>query len=182
MHMNRRTTFRLLGAAGFALAFAAAAVPRPLAAQAADSGQAKADSAKATATTAQAATQLAQRTGVPGYLLAHPRAVNLTAKQVDRVHKVEDWLVGQDTILRAQWKQITGGRPLRDIQPADRRRLGPQLQPIMQQLRANNAAALDSVDAILNPRQQQKLQTALAEYRQQAQRRAHAGGQAPAQH
>jgi len=183
--MNRRTSSRLLGAAGFVLAVAVGAVPRPLAAQAADSGQAKADTGKPAGVApaaGPAVTQLAQRIGVPGYLLSHARALNLTPKQVDRVRKVEDWLKGADSASRAQWQQVTGGRPLRTIPPAERRRLAPQLQPIRQQLGANNAAALDSVNAILAPRQQQKLQTQLAEYRQLMQHRAQSGAQPPAQH
>lgn len=182
--MNRRTSSRLLGAAGLVLAAAMAALPGPLAAQATDSGQAKADSAKAAATTAAgtAVTQLAQRTGVPGYLISHARALNLNPKQLDRVRKVETWLKGADSTSRAQWQQLTGGRPLRAIPAAERRRLAPQLLPIRQQLTANNAAALDSVNAILNPRQQQRLRTDLAEYRQMMQHRAATGAQPPAQH
>jgi len=181
--MNRSTSSRFLGAAGLVLAAAVAAVP-PLAAQAADTGQAKADSAKAgvTAAAGPAVTQLAQRTGVPGYLLSHVRALSLNPKQVDRVRKVETWLEGADSTSRAQWQQLTGGRSLRAIPPGERRRLAPQLQPIRQQLMANNAAALDSVNAILNPRQQQRLRTDLAEYRQLMQRRAGEGTRAPAQH
>jgi len=188
--MNRHTS--RWAAAGLALAAFAAA--GPLAAQA-DSGRTQADSmrpaAGAPAATPSAVTkaeatpvptsQLAPPTGVPGYLLSHARALNLTPKQLDRVRKVQDWLKGADSTARAQWQQLTGGRPVRSIPPAERRRLGPELQPIMQQLHANNAAALDSVDAILTPRQQQRLQAALQEYRQRMQRRAHPGAQAPAQ-
>ena len=69
----------------------------------------------------------------------------VTAKQVDRVRKVAEQLDSANAPLRAQWQQITGGRPLRSIDPAQRRSLTPQLQPISQQLKANNEAALDLV-------------------------------------
>ncbi len=157
--MNRLGKTWLLAAAGLTLAVVA--TPRSVLAQEAG-GQAPTDSTAAAPV---------QTTGVPEYLATHPRVLNLTPKQVDRIGKVRVWLRGQDSTLRAQWKQLTGGRPLRRIPPAERRTLTPQLQPIMQQLRANSAAALDSVDAILTPPQQQKLQANLAEYRGRAQAR-----------
>jgi LTXXQ motif family protein len=153
------------------LVLAALAPCRMLAQQAA--GGATADTSKPAA----AATAPVPTTGVPEYLVSHPRVLNLSPKQVDRIKKVHEWLRGQDSTLRGQWQQVTGGRSLRSMPPADRHRLQPQLQPIMQQLRANSAAALDSVDAILTPQQQQKLQTDLAEYRQR-----HARAGAPGQH
>ena len=159
--MTRRNSGHLAVTAGLALAALALAAPRSLRAQA-DSGQAPADSMKPAAA---AAGQLVPPTGVPGYVAGHARALHLTPKQVDRVHKVHVWLVGADSAARSQWKDLTGGRTLRAMDPAERRRLAPQLQPIMQQLRTNNTAALDSVDAILTPPQQQKLQTMFAAYR-----------------
>lgn len=158
-------------AAGLVLA---ALAPCPVHAQAA-AGQAPADTGKPAAATATAPVPM---TGVPEYLASHPRALNLTPKQVDRIGKVRVWLRGQDSTLRAQWRQVTGGRAVRSMPPAERRRLQPQLQPIMQQLKANSAAALDSVDAILTPEQQQKLQADLAEYRERHPR-AGAQGQHP---
>jgi Spy/CpxP family protein refolding chaperone len=157
-----------LAAAGLALA--AVTRPCPAFAQAAGAGQAP-DTAPA------ADSAPVPISGVPEYLAAHPRALNLTPKQVDRVHKVRIWLRGEDSTLRVQWRQITGGRAVRSMPPAERRRLAPQLQPVLQQLRANNAAALDSVDAILTPAQQQKLQADLAEYRERARTRRAAPGQ-----
>ncbi len=145
-------------AAGLVLA---ALVPCPAIAQA-PAGQVPADTGKPAA---EAPGMPAPPTGVPAYVNGHARALNLTSKQVDRVKKVHEWLRGTDSTLRAQWNQITGGRSWRAMPPADRRRLGPQLQPVMQELRANNKAALDSVDAILTPQQQEKLQQMFAEYR-----------------
>ncbi len=149
----------------------AALAPCPAHAQAA-AGQAAADTGK------PAAAAPVRTTGVPEYLATHARALNLTPKQVDRIGKVRVWLRGQDSTLRAQWRQVTGGRAVRSMPPAERRRLQPQLQPLMQQLKANSAAALDSVDAILTPEQQQKLQADLAEYRERHPR-AGAQGQHP---
>jgi LTXXQ motif family protein len=170
--MNRLGNTWLLAVAGLALAVVA--TPRSALAQASDTGQAAADTSRAATRPAAAPVQT---TGVPEYLATHPRVLNLTPKQVDRIGKVRVWLHGQDSTLRGQWQQLTGGRPLRGMQPAERRRLAPQLQPIMQQLRANSAAALDSVDAILTPQQQQKLQANLAEYRERAQARGARQGQ-----
>jgi hypothetical protein len=100
------------------------------------------------------------------YLVDSPQVLNLTPKQVDRIHKQLVRFDSADAPLRAQWQQATGGRPLREIPPAERRRLAPQLQPIMQQLRSNNEAAFDSVDTILTPDQQERLAQLRAEYAQ----------------
>jgi hypothetical protein len=81
--------------------------------------------------------------------------------------------------LRAQWEQVTGGRALRDIPVRERRRLARQLQPIMQQARAGDEVALDSVNAILTPQQQDQLQTLVAEYRERMRARAQARRQQP---
>jgi hypothetical protein len=165
--MMRRSTHRLVATAGAALAaLALMAAPRTLTAQAADSGQ-----AKAAKDTAQAAAQPTPSSSVPRYLANHARALRLNAKQVDRIRKVADRLDSANTPLHAQWQQLTGGRPLRSIEPAQRRTLAPQLQPIMQQLKANNTAALDSVDAILTPQQQERLQSVLREYHRRTQAR-----------
>ncbi len=165
--MTRRTTRRFLATTGVALAALAAASPRALRAQ--DSTQAK-DSAQAK-DTAQAAPQVTATTTVPRYLADHRAALHLSPKQTDRVREVAGWLDSANAPLRAQWQQITGGRPMRAIPPAERRSLAPQLQPVMQQIRTNNETALDSVDAILTPAQQQHLQTVLQEYRRRMQAR-----------
>ncbi len=167
--MMRGTTRRFLATTGVALAALAATSPRHLLAQ--DSTQVK-DSAQAKDTaTAQAAPQVTASTTVPRYLADHRGALRLSPKQVDRVREVAGWLDSANAPLRAQWQQITGGRPMRAITPAERRGLAPQLQPVMQQIRTNNETALDSVDAILTPAQQQHLQTVLQEYRRRMQAR-----------
>lgn len=113
------------------------------------------------------------------YLVDSPQVLNLTPKQVDRVRKQLARVDSADAPLRSQWQQITGGRSLRDLTPVERRRLGPQLQPIIQQLRTNNQAALDSVDAILTPEQQTRLAALRAEYGQRIQARRARAGQQP---
>jgi hypothetical protein len=117
--------------------------------------------------------------GVPHYLAGHPQVLHLTPKQVDRVQKL---VAAQDSVtapLRAEWQQVTGGRPLREIPLRERRRMARQLQPIMQQARATDETALDSVNAILTPQQQEQLQTLVAEYRERMQARARAARQQP---
>jgi len=156
--MRKRLTSSILTAAGLVVAALAAATP--LMAQA-DSGQAPADTTKPAMA---AATPLALPTEVPSYVNGHARALHLSGKQVDRIKKVHLWLKGADSTLRVQWTQVTGGRPPRSMTPEERHRLAPQLQPLIQQFRANNAAALDSVDAILTPAQQQQLQAMFAQY------------------
>jgi len=113
------------------------------------------------------------------YLVDSPQVLNLTPKQLDRVRKQLARLDSTDAPLRAQWQQITGGRSPRDLTPVERRRLGPQLQPILQQLRTNNQAALDSLDAILTPEQQARLASLRAEYGQRVQARRGRGGPQP---
>ena len=168
--MTRRTTRCLLAGAGVALAALAAASPRAGWAQVADSAPAK-DTAEVK-DTAQAEPQVTATTSVPRYLADHARALRLTPKQVDRVREVAGRLDSANAPLRAQWQQITGARTMRAIPPAERRQLAPQLQPVMRQIRANNETALDSVDAILTPAQQQHLQSVLQEYRRRMQMRA----------
>jgi hypothetical protein len=110
--------------------------------------------------------------GIPHYLTGHPQLLHLTPKQVDRVQKLA---ATQDSVtapLREQWQQVTGGRPLREIPVRERRGLARQLQPIMRQARVADEAALDSVNAILTPQQQEQLRTLVAEYRERMQARA----------
>lgn len=128
-----------------------------------------------------AASQPTQQLGglITRYLVDSPQVLNLTPKQVVRVRKQLARVDSADAPLRAQWQQIAGGRSLRDLTPVERRRLGPQLQPIMQQLRTNNQAALDSVDAILTPEQQARLAALRAEYGQRVQARRARPGQQP---
>jgi len=164
----RRTTQRFLACAGVALAALIVAGSRVLLAQAADPTSAK-DTARATDSTG--GSRALVTTSVPRYLAGHGRQLHLTAKQSDRVREVAKWLDSANAPLRAQVQQVTGGRPLRTMRPMERRRLAPQLQPIIQGIRTNNQAALDSVDAILNPAQQQQLQTLVEEYRQRMQQR-----------
>jgi hypothetical protein len=172
--MMRRITPRFLAMAGMALATLALTGPRTLAAQAADSGQTK---AQVKDTTGATASQPTATSSVPRYLTNHARALHLTGKQVDRIRGVANRLDSTNAPLHAQWHQLTGGRPLRAMEPAQRRILAPQLQPIQQQLKANNATALDSVDAILTPQQQEHLQTVLQEYHRRVQARRPAQGQ-----
>jgi hypothetical protein len=127
------------------------------------------------------AAQPAQQLGnvITRYLVDSPQVLNLAPKQVERVRKQLARLDSTDAPLRAQWQHVAGGRSLRDLTPVERRRLGPQLQPIMQQLRTNNQAALDSVDAILTPEQQTRLAALRAEYGQRIQARRGRAGQQP---
>ncbi len=105
------------------------------------------------------------------YLVDHPRALNLTSKQVDQARKLAKYTDSVNAPLRAQWEQLTGGKPLRDLDSATRRQVAPQLQSIRQQVQVNDAAAFDSVDTILNPRQQQRLAELRQEYRARLQAR-----------
>ena len=172
--MIRLTTRRVLAAAGVWLAALAVAAPLTLSAQVADSGQAK---EQAKDTVQASAPQPTASTTVPRYLADHAGALRLNAKQLDRVRKVAEHLDSANAPLHAQFQQVTGGRPLRGMDPAQRRSLAPQLQPITQQIRSNNEAALDSVDAILTAPQQQRLQSVLQEYRRRMQARRARQGQ-----
>jgi len=176
--MRRSTSRRVLASAGMALAALTATAPRTLWAQGAAAVSAKDTVHAADTTTSRALVT----TSVPRYLVDHGRALHLTAKQSDRIREVAKWLDSANAPLRAQWQQVTGGRPLRSMRAPERRRLGPQLLPVQQGIRANNHAALDSVDAILNPAQQTQLQSLLVEYRQRVQeRQAHPAPAPPAQ-
>ncbi len=115
---------------------------------------------------------LAQPGGILArYLVDSPQVLNLTPKQMDRIKKLRASVDSTEAPLRAQWQQITGGRGLRDLSPAERRQLAPRLQPIMQQLRGMNQAAMDSLDAVLTPQQQERLASLRAEYQRRGQAR-----------
>jgi hypothetical protein len=109
--------------------------------------------------------------GIAQYLDQRPQLLRLTPKQVARVHKLSALVDSLNARERAQWQRLTGGRPLREIPPAERRRLGPRLRPIMERLRVTNEMALDSVDAILTPPQQTRLEALRDEYRRRAEAR-----------
>lgn len=168
--MTRRSTRRFLWSAGLALAALAATAPRTLSAQAAAAVSAK-DTVRAADTTATSRALVTS--SVPRYLVNHGRELHLTAKQSDRIREVATWLDSANAPLRAQWQQVTGGTPLRSMSRPQRQRLAPQLQPVVQQMKTNNEAALDSVDAILTPPQQQRLQAVVLEYRRRLQHQAH---------
>jgi hypothetical protein len=171
---------RRLLAAGAALAALALMASRPLAAQARPGPQAPAPPSPQAAPAAQPPQAPEQPGGVIArYLVDSPQVLNLTTKQVVRIHKQLARLDSADAPLRIQWQQITGGRPLREMTPLERRRLAPELQPVMEQLRNNNQAAFDSVDAILTPDQQTRLAQLRSEYAQRLRARRARAGQRP---
>jgi len=102
---------------------------------------------------------------VTGFLTSGADSLHLTPVQRARLRRIHSYFEGLNTPLRDSIRTITGGRPLRDIPPIQRRRMGPALHPLMMAMRANSQAALDSVDAVLTPEQQQRLQAIRAEYR-----------------
>jgi hypothetical protein len=117
--------------------------------------------------------------GTAQYLAENPQVLNLNPTQVARIRKVAARVDSANAPLTAQWQQLTGGRALRELPPADRRRMAPQLQPLMQQMRANNEAGVDSVDAILTPEQQERLANLREEYRERLQMRRRAAPRRP---
>ncbi len=104
-------------------------------------------------------------TRVTDYLAAAPDSLRLTSAQRSRLAKVREWLRSQNTPLRDSLRAITGGRAFRNIPPAERNPMVPRIQPLMARIRANDQAALDSVDQVLTPEQQVKLRELRAEYR-----------------
>ena len=169
-------THRPVVAAAVALAALAAVGVWPLAAQTPQQPASPQPAAR------QPAVQqpMAQPGGILArYLVDSPQVLNLTPKQMDRIKKLRASVDSTEAPLRAQWQQVTGGRGLRDLAPAERRQLAPQLQPIMQRLRAMNQAAMDSLDAVLTPQQQERLAGLRAEYQRRGQTRRSGPGQRP---
>ena len=99
------------------------------------------------------------------FLAQHPQVLQLTAVQVQRVAKVANWVDALNTPVHNRMQAITGGRRLLDLTPAERRRVGPQLRPLLEQIRANNASSLDSIEAILTPDQTAHLESIQAEFK-----------------
>jgi len=109
--------------------------------------------------------------GTAQYLVANPGVLNLTPVQIERIRKVSTKVEELNAPVRTRIEQLTGGRPFRELPPADRRRVGPQLQPVMQQLRANNEASLDSIEAILTPEQTSRLESLREEFKERREAR-----------
>jgi len=103
--------------------------------------------------------------GTAQYLVENPQLLQLTPVQVKRVTKVANRVDSLNAPVRNQLQALTGGRPIRELTPAERRRLAPQLQPLVQQMQQNNAMSLDSVEAILTPEQTTQLEALRAEYK-----------------
>jgi hypothetical protein len=104
--------------------------------------------------------------GTAQYLVANPGVLNLTPVQVERIRKVSTRVEEMNAPVRTQVEQLTGGRPFRELPPADRRRVGPQLRPLLQQLQTNNEMSLDSIEAILTPEQTNRLENLREDYKQ----------------
>lgn len=109
--------------------------------------------------------------GTAQYLVENPSVLQLTPVQVARIRKVSAKVDSLNAPVRAQWQQLTGGRPLREMTPVERRRIAPQLQQAMQRLRANDNIALDSVEAVLTPEQTGQLENMREDYKQRLQAR-----------
>lgn len=109
--------------------------------------------------------------GTAQYLVENPRVLQLTPVQVQRVAKVAHRVDSLNAPVRSQLQALTGGRPIREMDPAERRRLAPQLQPLVQQLSQNDAMSLDSIEAILTPEQTARLEAMRAEYKERREAR-----------
>jgi len=109
--------------------------------------------------------------GTARYLADHPQVLDLTPVEQARIRKLAAHEDSANAPLRAQMQQLTGGRPIRELPPAERRRLAPQLRDVMQQMHANDAAELDSVAAILTPEQANRLETLREDFKQRQEAR-----------
>lgn len=109
--------------------------------------------------------------GAAQYLVENPSVLHLTPVQIERIRKVSAKVDSLNAPVRAQMQQLTGGRPFREMQPAERRRIAPQLQQLMQQVRANGDLSLDSVEAVLTPEQTSQLENLREDYKQRLQAR-----------
>ncbi|MGD0484902.1 MAG: hypothetical protein ABSB58_09675 [Gemmatimonadales bacterium] len=109
--------------------------------------------------------------GTAAYLVQNPQVLQLTPEQVQRVAKVANRVDSINTPVRNRMQAVTGGRRLVDMTPAERRRVGPQLRPLLQQLQANNETSLDSIEGILTPEQTTHLEALRAEYKERIEAR-----------
>jgi hypothetical protein len=104
--------------------------------------------------------------GTAQYLVENPGVLHLTPVQVERIRKVSTKVEELNTPVWSQIERLTGGRPFRELPPADRRRVGPQVRPLLLQLQANNTMSLDSIEAILTPDQTNQLENLREDYKQ----------------
>ena len=109
--------------------------------------------------------------GTAQYLVENPSILHLTPVQVARIRKVSTKVDSLNAPAHAQMQQLTGGRPFRELPPAERRRIAPQVRQAMQQLRANNELALDSLEAVLTPEQTTQLENLRVDYKERLQAR-----------
>jgi hypothetical protein len=109
--------------------------------------------------------------GAARYLAENPSVLHLTPVQVERIRKLSAKVDSLNAPVRAQLQPLTGGRPFRELPPAERRRIAPQLQQATQRLRANNEMALDSVEAVLTPEQTTQLESLRQDFKERLQAR-----------
>jgi hypothetical protein len=117
--------------------------------------------------------------GTAQYLVDNPAVLHLTPVQVERLRKVAGKVDSLNAPARAQMQQLTGGRQFRELLPAERRRIAPQMQQATQQMRANNDMALDSIEAVLTPGQTSQLESLRVEYKERREARRAAQPAAP---
>lgn len=82
--------------------------------------------------------------------------LGLSADQRAKVAAIRQAVQQENAPLRAQMRQITGGKSFRDLNPAARDSLRPKLDPIRRQLMQNMRKGREQVMAILTPEQRRQ--------------------------
>jgi hypothetical protein len=97
------------------------------------------------------------RVSLPARLAERAQALSLNDDQTARLRTIAQWMERSDSSLRGQVRAAMSGGTSRELNAEQRYQLMKQVRPIMDQVRANRLAALDSVHAVLTAEQWQKL-------------------------
>ena len=91
--------------------------------------------------------------------------LGLTSDQRDKIRAIRDQAQQQNAPLREQLQHVLGGKSLRDLTPAERESLKPQIEPIRKQMMENRKNAHEQISAILTADQRKQLEHEMREHR-----------------
>lgn len=91
--------------------------------------------------------------------------LGLTSDQRDKIRAIREQAQQQNAPLREQLQQVLGGKSFRDLTPAERESLKPQIEPIRKQMMENRHKAHEQISAILTPDQRKQLEHEMHEHR-----------------
>jgi Spy/CpxP family protein refolding chaperone len=83
--------------------------------------------------------------------------LGLTSDQRTKITTIRQQTQQQNAPLREQLRHVLGGKSFRDLTPAERESLKPQIEPIRKQMMENRHQAQAQINAILTSDQRKQL-------------------------